>query len=62
MCKDRANNDRTVAVKFLQMNAKGNEVKSIVNEINILKESVECPYVVEYVIFIKIIFIGNVTV
>jgi hypothetical protein len=29
-------------------NTNGNEIESIVNEINIMKETIECPYVVEY--------------
>jgi len=37
------------AIKFLELEkSKGNEITSIVNEINILKESLECPYIVEY--------------
>eukprot|EP01119_Soliformovum_irregulare_P016611 TRINITY_DN4840_c0_g1_i4.p1 TRINITY_DN4840_c0_g1~~TRINITY_DN4840_c0_g1_i4.p1 ORF type:complete len:573 (+),score=136.23 TRINITY_DN4840_c0_g1_i4:33-1721(+) len=36
------------AVKFLQLNRKQNAMREIVNEINILKSSIECPYIVEY--------------
>ncbi len=37
------------AIKFLELNqTTGNEVESIVNEINIMKETIECPFVVEY--------------
>lgn len=37
------------AIKFLELEKKENEIAAIANEINILKETVECPYVVEYV-------------
>lgn len=46
LCREKQTKNN-LAIKFLEMQAKGNEIKSIVNEINILKESVECPYVVE---------------
>jgi len=37
------------AIKFLELDkSKGNEIASIVNEINIMKESFECSFVVEY--------------
>lgn len=37
------------AIKFLELEkSKGNEIQSIVNEINIMKQSMECPYIVEY--------------
>lgn len=35
-------------MKFLDLDSKGNDLKNTVNEINILKESIECPYIVEY--------------
>lgn len=40
---------KIVAIKFLQMKTKQGKtnLQSIVNEINIMKESIECPYVVE---------------
>lgn len=41
------NNKSLCAIKFLHMKAKGNHIGNIVNEINILKESIECPYIVE---------------
>eukprot|EP01119_Soliformovum_irregulare_P006764 TRINITY_DN19190_c0_g1_i1.p1 TRINITY_DN19190_c0_g1~~TRINITY_DN19190_c0_g1_i1.p1 ORF type:complete len:592 (+),score=172.37 TRINITY_DN19190_c0_g1_i1:121-1896(+) len=37
------------AIKFLELEeSKGNDVDAIVNEIKIMKESLECPYIVEY--------------
>lgn len=37
------------AIKFLELEkSKGNDIDAIVNEINIMKESLECPYIVEY--------------
>lgn len=38
------------AIKFLELEKKENEITAIANEINILKETVECPYVVEYIL------------
>lgn len=36
------------AIKFLELEkSKGNDIDAIVNEINIMKESLECPYIVE---------------
>jgi len=37
------------AIKFLELDAKQNEIVDIINEINILKASMGCPYIVEYV-------------
>jgi len=39
----------TYAIKFIELGAKkAKEVMSIVNEIQIMKDSIECPYVVEF--------------
>lgn len=37
-----------LALKFIRLRAKGNNLQNAVNEINILKDSLECPYIVEY--------------
>mmetsp|Transcript_16453 Transcript_16453/g.22838 ORF Transcript_16453/g.22838 Transcript_16453/m.22838 type:complete len:736 (+) Transcript_16453:109-2316(+) len=39
---------KNVAIKFLRLNQDKKTIETLVNEINILKESIECPYVVEY--------------
>jgi serine/threonine protein kinase len=46
MCREKLT-QKTVAIKFLEI-SKLNKITSIVNEINIMKESVDCPYIVEY--------------
>jgi len=49
-CKERGTK-KIFALKFLEIKVgkgKGIALGNIVNEINILKESIECPYVVEY--------------
>jgi hypothetical protein len=46
MCREKKT-DKMLAIKFLKLAGKGNEIKSLVNEINIMKESLECPYIVE---------------
>eukprot|EP00027_Filamoeba_sp_ATCC50430_P000309 CAMPEP_0168556782 /NCGR_PEP_ID=MMETSP0413-20121227/9067_1 /TAXON_ID=136452 /ORGANISM="Filamoeba nolandi, Strain NC-AS-23-1" /LENGTH=446 /DNA_ID=CAMNT_0008587753 /DNA_START=170 /DNA_END=1510 /DNA_ORIENTATION=+ len=46
--RDLAKNE-VFAIKFLELEeSKGNEISSIVNEINIMKASIECPFIVEY--------------
>jgi serine/threonine protein kinase len=43
------NTDEIYAIKFLELEkTKGNDIQVIVNEINIMKQSIECPYIVEY--------------
>ncbi len=49
MCREKKT-ENIVAIKFLKLDGKGNEIRSLVNEINILKESLECPYIVEYAV------------
>jgi len=47
MCREKKS-DKIKAIKFLKLQSKGNEIRNLVNEINILKESLECPFVVDY--------------
>lgn len=50
-CKEKESK-KFFAIKFLEIQSKGNAIHSVVNEINILRDSMECPYIVEYVLFL----------
>jgi len=46
-CRNMANN-KIQAIKFLEVDSEDQDVVDIVREIDIMKESIECPYIVEY--------------